>query len=1030
MTLGSTALAAQLDPDDYSEVIQAYHATCRAIVQRFEGHVAQFLGDGVLVYFGYPQAHEDDALRAVRTGLALLDALDQLNGQLGVTHGIQVAVRVGIHTGLTVLEGLDESSGQNSLALGATPNLAARLKALAAPDSVVLSAATHYLVEGQIVCQALGPHTLSGWPEPLKIFRVLRAREPLMRFTVRSSLGLTPMVGRVHELAVLSENWTHTRAGQGRVVLVSGEAGIGKSRLVQAFNDQLAAAPHLHLACQGAAYYQHTAFWPLTGMLARTFHWQSEDTIAEKLLKLEQGIATCPTAGDDAIPLMAALLRLPLPKGRDPVVEASPQRQRQKTLDTLVSLLITWAFQQPVVLVVEDLHWFDPSTLEFLEFLVNQVPTAALMLIVTSRPTDPPSWVMRSHLTHLNLDRLTPGAVEEMIEHVAVGRRLSARVRQQIVASTDGVPLFVEAMTRMMVQTDDGQDAPGMRSEPSSPLEIPTTLQGLLMAHLDQAGPSKAVAQFGAVVGRTFDYKLLHAVAMYDEETLQQHLRSLVAADLIQQRGVPPQATYLFKHALIQETAYQSLLRRTRHQYHQRIGQILEERFPETAEAQPELVAQHYTDAGLNEQAIDHWQKAGRRASARSVNVEAIQHLTTGLVLVKRRSETPERMQQELKLQVALGSALMASKGWAAPEVEKAYSRARELCLQIEESPQHFRVLVGLCSFYLLRATLRTAHELAEQCLHLAQRMRSDVALITAHLMLGVTLDFMGAFSLAREHCEQGIDLYNPKQHRIHSPLQDLGVGCLSQAAQVLWLLGYPDQALARGQEALALARQLSHPFSIAHALSYTSRVYEMLQEWNIVQELAEEQMVLAREHGFAHFTAIAELEQGKVLIAQGSVEESIAQMRQGLATYHATGSELGRPFDLAWLAKAYQHAEMQEEGLRVLAEALAVVDKTEERFWEAEIHRLKGEVLRCQAIPDETQAETCFQQALEVARRQEAKALELRAATSLAKLWQRQGKREEARELLTPVYNWFTEGFDTADLKDAKTLLDELVET
>ncbi len=588
-------------------------------------------------------------------------------------------------------------------------------------------------------------------------------------------------------------------------------------------------------------------------------------------------------------------------------------------------------------------------------------------------------------------------------------------------------------------------------ASPLPPLAIPATLHDALMARLDRLAPVREVAQVAATLGREFSYELLQGVSPLDETSLQQALAKLVEAELVYQRGVPPQARYIFKHALIQDAAYQSLLKSKRQQYHNLIAQVLEGQFPETRETQPELLAHHYTEAGLSAQAIPYWQRAGQRAVQRSANVEAITHLTKGLELLKTLPDTPERTQQELSLQTTVGPAWMAIKGYAAPEVERAYTRALELCGQVGETPQLFPALSGLLRFYYVRAKLQTARELGEQCLRLAQSVQDPVFFLEAHRLLGATLFYLGESDPARTHLEQGIALYDPQQHRSLALLYgtDPGVACLSYASNLLWYLGYSDQALKRSHETLNLAQAQSHAVSLAGALHFAAIVHQFRREGRAAQEQAEAAIALSTERGFSFFLAMGTIDRGWALTEQGQGEEGIVQIRQGLVAYQTTGAELWRPYFLVLLAEAYGKVGQSEEGLQVLAEALAVADKTGERFYEAELHRLKGELsLQSQSsprqvktgqdkseatdprplIPDpQSEAEECFQKAIEIARRQSAKSLELRAVMSLSRLWQKQGRKEEARKMLTEIYHWFTEGFDTKDLQEAQGLLEEL---
>ena len=690
----STPLASQLDPEDLREVVRAYQETCAKVIARFDGHIAQYLGDGLLVYFGYPLAHEDDAQRAVRAGLGIVEALGQLNTHLAQERGVHLAVRLGIHTGLVVVGEVGGGTRQEQLALGETPNLAARLQGIAAPNTLVISAATFQLLGGFFACQSLGTQLLKGLPQPLEVYQVLYESTARSRLEAAGSTGLTPLVGREQEVALLRERWAQVKDGLGQVVLLSGEAGIGKSRLVQVLKEHVATEPQAWLTpCQCSPYYQNTALYPMIDLLERVaLHFEREESPQQKLSKLEGFVVQYGLPLAEAVPLFAALLSLPLPADYAPLT-LSPEQQKQQTLHALLTILLRIAAQQPVLFVMEDLHWVDPTTLELLSLLVDQGPTARILALLTFRPDFSPPWTGRAHLTQVTLPRLPRRQAAEMTGRVAHGKALPPEVVEQVVAKTDGVPLFVEELTKMVLESGLLQE----REEryeltgPLPPLAIPTTLHDSLMARLDRLAAVKGLAQLGATLGREFSYELLQAVSPWDEGTLRRGLQQLVEAEFLYQRGLPPQATYLFKHALIQEAAYQSLLRSTRQQYHQRIAQVVEARFPELCETQPELLAHHYTEAGLLAQAIPYWQRAGQRALERSANLEAIEHLTRGLEVLKTLPDTPERAQQELDLQTALGPALMAPRGLAAPEVEYAYARARELCQQVGETPQLFQ---------------------------------------------------------------------------------------------------------------------------------------------------------------------------------------------------------------------------------------------------------------------------------------------------------------------------------------------------
>ncbi|HJY83783.1 MAG TPA: adenylate/guanylate cyclase domain-containing protein [Candidatus Binatia bacterium] len=1040
--VGSTALSTQLDPEELRTVIQAYRETCATVIRRFDGHLAKYIGDGLLVYFGYPAAHEDDAQRAVRTALGIVAAMQKLSfPTLQFPRFLQV--RIGIHTGLVVAGEMGVGDQPEPLGIvGETPNIAARLQEKAAPNSVVISPTTYRLVTGLFDCQELGPQVLKGLVQPLALYQVARESAAQSRFEVAVQKGLTPLVGREPELGLLRAHWEQAKAGAGQVVLLSGEPGIGKSRLLQELKEQLTQEGATRIEFRCSSYHQNSALYPLIEHLQRLLQFARGDTPTVKLEKLQHTLSHYCFPQADTVPLVAALLSLPHPEGYAPLT-GSPQKQKEKTQAALVAWLVEEAEKAAVYCTWEDLHWADPSTLEVLTLVVDQVPTARLYVVLTFRPEFTPPWGNRSHLNQLTLSRLGRSQVEALVERVTGGKALPPDVVQQIVAKTDGVPLFVEELTKMIVESDLYVGVE--HAAPLLPLVIPTTLHDSLMARLDRLGPAKEVAQLSATLGREFSYEVLQAISPLDEERLQHGLKQLVQSELVYQRGLLPQAHYLFKHALIQDTAYQSLLKSTRQQYHRQSAQVLADRFPETVETQPELVAHHYTEAGLITQAIPYWQRAGQRATQRSANVEAIAHLTKGLELLKTLPDTPERSQQELMLQITLGVPLGATRGLGAPEMGKTYTRALELCQQMGESPQIFPVLRGLQAFYLLRARHKTARDLAEQLLALAQRVQDPILLLGAHFALGQTLYMLGELTSAQEHLEQGIALYNPQQHRspawagIPPELQ-----CLTLRAHILWLLGYPGQALKRSHEALTLAQKMSHPYNLAGILWQVTMIPLFRREWQATQEQAEAAITLSTDQGFPLWLAGGMIYQGWALTEQGQETEGTVQIRQSLAAWRATGAELGRPFYLALLAEAYGKVGQAEEGLATLTEALSVVERTKEAFYEAELYRLKGQltlqkfgvrssefgVTNPQPLTSnphaEAEAEACFHKAIEIARRQQAKSLELRAVMSLSRLWQSQGKKDEARQMLAEIYGWFTEGFDTKDLQEAKALLEK----
>jgi len=1046
--IGFTPLAEKLDPEDLQEIIRTYQEWCTGVVQRFDGYVARYAGDTLLVYFGYPMAHEDDAQRAVRTGLEIVATLPHLEARIrqsvDLEPNLSFQVRAGIHTGLVVVGEMGSQDYRESMALGETPNIAARFQEIASPNTVVIGATTHRLIEGLFQCQDLGYVPLKGVSTPLRLYRVLSAGEAQSRFEVAATAGLPPLVGREQELSLLLGCWERAKRAEGQVVLLNGEPGIGKSHLVQALKEQIAGEAHTRVEGRCSPYTQNSAFHPVISLLQHQLQISRETSPQEKLEKLEEALAQAGLPLAETVPLFAALLSLPAPD-HYPQPTLTPQRQRQQMLQFLLTWLLTLARHQPVLLVGEDLQWMDPSSLELLQLFIERIARSRVLLLLTSRPEFCPPWGPCSYQTQIELNRLASKNAKVLIEQISRGKSLPEEITKQIVSKTDGIPLFVEELTKMVLESGLLREEVDryVLTKPLPPLAIPSTLHDSLMARLDRLATAKETAQWGAALGREFTYELIEAVSP-PKTTLRRDLDTLVDAALLLQRGQPPRARYVFKHALIQEAAYQSLLKRKRQQYHQHIAKTLEEHFSELKEIQPELLAHHYTEANLSTSAIPYWQRAGRKATERSAHEEAVHHLTRGLELLSALPSTVGHVEQELTLRISLGGPLIAAKGYGAIEVEKTYARARDLCQQLGNPPQLIQVLLGLEAFYSVRGEFRTAYELGAHCLLLAQRLGDPTRLLQAHWTLGQILFHLGEFAPAQEHVTRAMSLYDPQRHSSRV-LQDLKVTSLCYMAWAAWQLGYPDEALHKGREALALAHELSHPFSSAFALIFVAAIHQLRGEWQATQEHAAAAIALCTEQGFPVWLAFGTVLHGWELTRQGREREGITQMHQGLAAWRATGAEASLPLVLALLAGAYGRVGQVSEGLEVLEEALTIAQKNQERYYEAELYRLKGTLMlqsktslgwvsgKPQASQNkykdtsthvEAEAEACFQQALVIARRQQAKAWELRIAMSLGRLWVQQGRQADARQLLGNAYGWFTEGFETADLQEARSLI------
>ena len=1016
--VGSTALSSRLDPEDLREVIAAYHRAVANIVAEFDGFVAKYMGNGVLVYFGYPRAHEDDAERAVRAGLGAIDAVGRLD-----VKSIKLQARVGIATGLAIVGDLiGEGSAQEQAVVGETPNLAARLQALAGPNMLVISEATRRQIGGLFDLEDLGPLRLAGFAEPQGAWRVLGESGEVSRFEALRS-GETPLVGREEEVELLIRRWHQAKSGEGRVVLISGEPGIGKSRLTAALSEHIGSEPHTRLRYFCSPHHQDSALYPFIAQLEHAAGFVRGDAVGTKLGKLQTMLAPGTPRADD-VALLAELLSLP---SNAADLNLSPQRKREKMFEALLNQLEAEVGRQPVLMVFEDVHWIDPTSRELLDLTVDRVRQLPMLLAISFRPEFQPPWNGRSHVTSLVLNRLGERDGTALAQQLA-NAALSPEIVAQIVERTDGVPLFVEELTKAVLESVGQGDRVATVLATASPaaLSVPATLHASLIARLDRLGPvPKEVAQIGAVIGREFAYELIELVAQRDERELQAALGQLSAAELLFCRGAAPHSSYLFKHALVQDAAYSTLLRGRRQELHAQAAAALDVHFSDLVEREPELLAHHLTAAGDTGRAIDQWLKAGRHAAARFAHMEAIRHFERGLEAVAVLPEGLIRDGCEIELQLARGPSLFTAKGFGAADAAEAYSRARELAEQRDDAHQLFMALNGLWQSANGAGRILECRKLSNRLQRLTANSADDDLRLQAHHSAWATCLFSGEPAAGRKHCEAGRRLYNPERHRLHHQVyggHDPGMCGRYLGAQIHWLLGYPEKGLALGSEALALADQIAHPFSLAIALQYNSMLHLDRGEPELAMQRLDAAMALAAEQRLG-LVLEPQLLRGAALTARGSLEEAVACVHEGLEG--PNGSRRLRSYGLAKLADTLTRRGEQSAGLAAAREGLCTVEKTGHRQWEAELLRLEGVALFGLNMLEDSQ--NALEEALRVARKQHAKANELRAATSLARLWGEQGRRAEARDLLAPVYGWFTEGFDTADLKEAKALLDEL---
>jgi class 3 adenylate cyclase/predicted ATPase len=1029
--VGSTALSTRMDPEDLREVISAYQKCVADTVQRFGGFVAKYMGDGVLIYFGYPQAHEDDAERAVRAGLNLVAAVSALQTQ------VPLQTRVGIATGLVVVGDLIGSgSSQEQAIVGETPNLAARLQGVAEPNSVVIAESTRRLVGSLFEFEDLGAKELKGIAGPVKAWAVLRSSSVESRFEALHAGDLTELVGREEELEVLLRRWSKAKAGEGQVVLLSGEPGIGKSRLTAALMERLANEPHRRLRYFCSPQHPDSALYPIISQMERAAGFAHDDTPQAKLEKLDALLALSCTARQDAT-LLAEMLSLPN-DGRHPKLELVPQQRRQRTFEALISRLEALSRSNPVLMIFEDVHWVDPTSIELLDRTVDRLRTLGILLIITYRPEFEPTWIGRPYVTALSLNRFGEREIAAMIDGITDNKQLPVAIKRNIVERTDGIPLFVEEITKAVLEAEGEQAADHvLATAPPSSVPVPASLHASLMARLDRLGSAKEITQIGATIGREFSYALLATVAQKPEGEVRSALDRLITAGLLFRQGVPPNATYLFKHALVQDAAYGTLLREPRRSLHARVAQAIEDQFVEIVESRPEVLARHFSEAGLIEKAATLWAKAGQRSLERSALVEAIEQLTRGLDQYGLLPKTPARRGEQIKLQVYLITPLIHVKGHAAPETKAAVEKAKLLIEEAETLGEHvedplllFTVLYGNAIANYFRANGDALLALASQFLALAEKQAEAVPVMIGHRVMGHALFLIGRFAKSRAHYEEVLKLYDPARHGVAAARvggQDTRMSVLSHRARALWLLGYSGASRADVGRAIRHAREIEHAATLMSALNQASFVHVHCGEYDLADALLTELAQLVDEKGAAYWKALGLMTQGALTLLRDNASGALGLLTIGLNEYQSTGATVFVPWYLTFLATAYGNLGQYDDALRVINEAAEAVDRTNERWCEAEVLRVAGAVTLLGSERDNTSAQKHFERALAVARQQQAKSWELRAAMSLARLWRDQGKVSEARELLAPVYGWFTEGFDTRDLKEAKALLEQL---
>ena len=1006
--VGSTEISARVDPEEFREIVAEYHECAAGAIRLLGGRVAKYLGDGVLAYFGWPEAHDDDAERAARAGLAIIDAVGNLHDHKKRPGRSRLSVRVGIDSGIVVI-GRDGSS--ESEVFGDAANIAARIQAAADPNTVVVSGAAHRLVSGLFIVEPCGPQHLKGIAEPVALFRVVRLSGARSRLAASAPTGLTRFIGREDELRLLMNRWNRARDGEGQAVLIVGEAGIGKSRLVREFRQQLAPTAHTWNECVGAPYFQNTPFHPIVDMLQEGFAQRGQRSNEAKLGELERDLELAGVKPAEAVPLIAPLLNIGAGDKYSPLL-LSPEQQRKRLLATLGGWLAGSARSQTVVMTVEDLHWFDASSLELIHLLLEQGATCPLLLLCTARPEFRPPWKLRAHHSQLMLNRLSSSDVREMIATVVAQTALSSDAIEKVVERTAGVPLFVEELTRAVIESKDSTQAAS---------EIPHTLHDSLMARLDRLGSAKQVAQIASVIGSEFSYELLRAVASLPENDLQTSLKVLGDAELIYQRGIPPDATYSFKHALIRDAAYEALLKSGRRDLHRRVAQRITENFADAADQHPEMLARHWTAAGEAEPAIAAWKKAGDAADRRRAFKEAEEDYRQALAILNTQADSPEHDARELQLMIPFIRVLQVTQGYGARQTVETASRTRALAERLHNLPELALQMFGVWGAVVTEGDLALAAALADQLLGLAEREGSPLSLGLAHVAQVLSRCWCGDLTGAEKYFIDGTPFFESAWEKVPGVAAIL----LSNTAFIAWMRGRPNLARDRISNAIMVADRLNSPFETATAEYLAAWLYIYLRSHEQASTFAAQSLALSEKFGFPQVAAFARIVLGRSKASLGHSAEAVDDVSFGLRELAKTETRNTTTQHLTWLAEAQTLNGATTEALATIDQALKA--NPQELSWRLDALRVSGDLRVKLGQTDEAEAD--LRRAIALAQEMSAKTLELRAATELARLLRDTNRREEARKMLAEIYNWFTEGFDTADLKEAKALLDELNE-
>jgi predicted ATPase/class 3 adenylate cyclase len=1022
--VGSTKLAKTLDPEDLSNITRSYYGRCADVIRKYEGVVASYQGDGIMVSFGYPRAHEDDAERAIHAALDIIDVIKNVEP----TAQQPIKVRIGIATGLVVVgEDKPQALAKEKALVGEAPNLAAHLQAVAGPNSILISSATRNLVGEVFVLEKVDSVNFKGDDGREEVWRVLGRKENPSRFVARAA-ALTSFVGRDQEIALLVDRWQRVSQGEGQVVLLSGEAGIGKSRVIEAFHPRIS-EQNIELNYQCSPFHVDSALYPIIAEIERSAGLQVDAQMSGRLDRLEGLLKSEGLNLEQVVPLLASLLSIELDDRYSPP-DPDPQRRKELILDVLVERLACLARKLPVLMIVEDVHWADPTTLDFFGRAMMRLSETRIFLIMTHRPEFKAPWTGHAHVTALLLNRLGRAHCHAMIESIASSRSLPPTIMEQIIAKTDGVPLFVEELTKTVLESGLLKDKGGawVLAGPFTDFAIPATLRDSLLARLDRLNAVKEVAQLGAAIGREFSYSLLNAVLPMPDDELKNALNRLVGAELVFAHGTPPIATYVFKHALVQDAVYETLLKSKRQQLHGKIASVLESRFPEVMHTQPEILAHHYTQAGLSEVAVGWWNKAGDIAIRRSANAEAVRHFGRAIELLQIGADTNERRKTELATRIKMSGPLIATGGYVTIELRENYDRAWKLCNELGEREATFPVMYGQWVIPYVRGDMAEALVNSERFLRVAELQSDTGYLMMGHRIYGSSLVWRGDTLNGSQHLQHALSLYRAGDHDHLAYIfsQHPRTAALSHLCLALQHLGLLDQAIQAGWEAISEAKRMGHFNSIAYSLCFVSLLIMLRRETSTLKKTAGELLQLAQQHGASYWLLWAKPMLGWIAAQEGNVEGGIQQMHESTEQLQNQDANLWVPQTLLLEAEILGKVAQFDRAYKLLDTAQALIEPLDQRFYEAELHRVRGVVILSHAA-EPTAGIASLDRAINVARRQNSRFLELRACISKARLWRDLGMHEKARGLLAPVYHSFSEGRDTVDMCEARSLLEEI---